>query len=740
MTRRRWTLFLSTAAVLAFSVPLLALAPRPSSAAGRNARLESQFGRTPLAFEENRGQTDSAVRFLSRESGFLLFLTDREAVVKLSPAGGSASEPAPLRMAFESSSGGRPVGVDRLPQTSNYFVGNDPSRWRTGVPSFRTVRYSGVYPGIDLIYHGERRQLEFDLEVAPGADPRRIVLDIDGARGAKRDSDGNLVLATSGGDFRLVRPSIYQESRGGRREIAGAYVLLPGRGGHRRVALTIGDYDRSRPLVVDPEIRYSTYLGGADDDVPSGIAVDGAGNAYVTGVTASADFPGVGDGSLQPVNAGQFDAFVTKIDPAGTGIVYSTFLGGSGGEAGGTIAVDAAGNAYIVGSTFSSDFPVLHPVQAHNAGFADAFVAKIVPAGDALVYSTYLGGSNFDYGFAIAIDASGNAYLTGDSASPDFPGTVDSPIQSSVVPGKYHGWATKIDAAGSAIVFSTYLGGNSFDDGYGIAVDGQRNVYVTGQTSSSDFIGAAGGPIQAALGGSSDAFVTKINASGTALVYSTFLGGGGSEIGLSIAVDSNRNAYVTGGTTSPDFPKADESPIQSENEGGGNDAFVAKIDAAGGAIVYSTYLGGSGDDTGAAIAVDPSGTAYVAGGTGSSAFPGTSGSPIQSSLSGESDAFVTVIDPAGSAILFSTYFGGNATDGAYAIALDSGRNVYIVGGTVSGDLPGASASPIQPHFAGGSLGDAFVAKLATVSCPTEGRRPCVLGVEPPEPARVETRP
>jgi hypothetical protein len=731
-------LFFSAAAVLGCSVPLLAVAPRPSAAA-HSARLDSQFGQTPLAFEENRGQTDSSVRFLARESGLQLFLTDREAVVKLSPARGSTSGPAVLRMAFESTSGGKPVGVDPLPQTSNYFVGNDPSRWRTGVPSFQTVRYPGVYPGVDLVYHGERRQLEFDLVVAPGADPRRIVLDIDGAAAATRDSEGSLVLATAGGDFRLVRPTIYQELPNGRQEITGEYALLPGSGSHRRVAVSIGSYDRSRPLVIDPELRYSTYLGGADDDVPSGIAVDGAGNAYVTGSTASAEFPGVGSGSLQPANAGQFDVFVTKIDPAGTSVVYSTFLGGSGGESAGTMAVDSAGNAYIVGLTFSSDFPVLHPIQAHNAGLADAFVAKIAPSGDALVYSTYLGGSSFDYGYAIAIDSSGNAYLTGDSASLDFPGTVDSPIQSSVVPGKFHAWVTKIDAAGTAIVFSTYLGGKSFDDGYGIAVDGQRNVYVTGQTTSSDFIGAAGGPIQAALGGSSDAFVTKIDASGTALVYSTFLGGSGSDIGLSIAVDSNRDAYVTGGTASPDFPKADESPIQDHNGGGGNDAFVAKIDAAGGAIVYSTYLGGSGHDVGAGIAVDSSGTAYVAGGVESTGFPGTSGSPIQSALSGKADAFVTAIDPAGSAILFSTYFGGNATDGAYAIALDSGRNVYITGGTVSGDLPGASASPIQPHFAGGSLGDAFVAKIATVSCPTEPR-PCVLAVEPRVPEKIAPRP
>jgi hypothetical protein len=728
---------LSAVVVLGSTVPLRALAP-PRSAAARNVRLDPQFGRTPLAFEENRGQTDSSVRFLAREPGFLLFLTDREAVVKLSPSHGSASGPTSLRMAFESGSGGPPVGIDPLPQASNYFVGNDPSRWRTGVPSFRTVRYPGVYPGVDLVYHGERRQFEFDLVVAPGADPRRIVLDIDGADAARRDAGGNLVLATSGGDLRLVRPTIYQESPGGRQEISGEYVVLPNRAGHRRVAVTIGSYDRSRPLVIDPELRYSTYLGGANDDFATGIAADGAGNAYVTGLTESVEFPGVGGGSLQRTNQGQFDVFVTKINPPGTAIVYSTFLGGTGGEGMGTLAVDPAGNVYVVGTTFSTDFPVLHPVQAHNAGNSDVFVAKIAPSGDALVYSTYLGGSDYDFGLGIAIDPSGNAYLTGDTASTNFPGTASSSIQSSVVGGSYHAWAAKLDAAGSALIFSTYLGGSGNDDGFGIAVDGARSVYVAGQTTSPDFIGAAGSPIQAAIGGNYDAFVTKINSAGTAILYSTFLGGSGGDFGYSIAVDSLRNAYVAGGTVSPNFPKAESSPIQN-HLGGATNAFVAKIDPSGGAIVYSTYLGGSGDDIATGIAVDSAGTVYVAGVTGSPDFPGTSGSPIQPALAGDSDAFVTSINPAGTAILFSTYFGGSQYDGAHGIAVDPARNVYIAGECLSGDLHGTSASSIQPHSAGGPEGDAFVAKIATVSCPPDGPRPCVGAVEPPEPVKIAPR-
>jgi hypothetical protein len=730
-------LFFSAGVIFGFSAPLLAHAPTPSSTAPRKVRLDSQYGQTPLAFEENRGQTDPAVRFLAREPGFLLFLTDREAVVKLVPARGSASGPTALRMAFESGAGGNPVGSDRLPQTSNYFVGNDPSRWRTGVPSFQTVRYPGVYPGVDLIYHGERRQLEFDLVVAPGADPRRIVLDIDGADAARRDSEGSLVLATAGGDFRLVRPTIYQESPGGRQEISGEYVVLPNRAGHRRVAVTIGSYDPSRPLVIDPELRYSTYLGGAGDDFATGIAVDAAGNAFVTGITYSTEFPGVGAGSLQRTNHGDGVAFVTKINPAGTAIVYSTFLGGSGGEDGGTIAVDAGGNAYVVGSTYSTDFPILHALQAHNAGNADAFVAKIDPSGSALVYSTYLGGGDFDFGDGIAIDSSGNVYLTGDTTSKNFPGTADSPIQSSVASGgKYHGWAAKIDAAGSAIVFSTYLGGSGTDDGYGIAVDGSRNVYVTGQTTSHDFVGASGGPIQGAIGGSYDVFVTKIDASGAALAYSAFFGGSGEDYGYSIALDSNRNAYVTGGTASPNFPKAGSNPIQSHYGGGAEDAFVAKIDATGTAIVYSTYLGGSGEDYGGGIAVDSAGIAYVAGSTASSGFPGTSGSAIQPARAGGLDAFVTAINPAGTAILFSTYFGGD--DSAEGLALGPGRSVYIVGQSSSSDLHGASSSPIQPHLAGGVQGDAFVAKIATVSCAMEPRS-CVLAVEPPEPGKIAPR-
>lgn len=743
MTLRGWALFLPAVALFGNAVPLPADAARP--AAGENVRLDREFGRIPVAFEENRGQTDPAVRFLARADGFVLFLTDSGAVVKFPARRGEApAGEVSLRLAFERSAAGtRPVGVDRLPRTSNYFIGNDPARWRTGVPSFAKVRYRDIYPGVDLFYRGERRQLEFDLIVAPGADPRRIVLDVDGARRASRDPDGTLRLATQDGELRLHRPAIYQESGGARRKIAGDYVLLSGGEGRRRVGLRVGAYDSRSPLIVDPELTYSTYLGGGNDDFATGIAADASGNAYVTGITESAQFPGVGNGSLQPTPHGDFDVFLTKIDPAGTAIVYSTFLGGSDGEDGGTVAVDAAGNAYVVGSTYSTDFPILHALQAHNAGIADAFVAKIDPAGTALVYSTYLGGSDYDFGDAIAIDPSGNAYLTGDTRSTNFPGTAASPIQSSVAPGgNYHGWVTKIAAAGNAIVFSTYLGGNGTDDGYGIAVDGSRNVYVSGQTSSPNFVGASGGPIQASIGGSLDAFVTKIDASGTAIVYSTFLGGNGEDWGYEIALDSSRNAYVTGGTASSDFPKASASAIQSHYAGGGEDAFVAKINAAGTAIVYSTYLGGSGDDSGVGIGVDSSGTAYVAGSTASSGFPGTGGSPIQAARAGGFDVFVTAINPAGSAILFSTYLGGGGGDFAGWLALDPARNVYIAGQSASTNLHGASESPIQPHFGGGSdQGDAFAAKIATVACSGGGgERPCILPVSAPLPKKVRPRP
>ncbi|HXO30038.1 MAG TPA: SBBP repeat-containing protein, partial [Thermoanaerobaculia bacterium] len=406
-------------------------------------------------------------------------------------------------------------------------------------------------------------------------------------------------------------------------------------------------------LIIDPVIVYSTFLGGSGSDRGTGIAVDGTGNAYVTGATTSTTFPGVTTGSIQRTNGGgggDGDAFVTKINAAGTAIIYSTFLGGSGSDQGLGIAVDVPGNAYVTGETSSSTFPGVSvtagSIQPNpgGGGFSDAFVTKINPAGNKIVYSTFLGGSGSDVGFGIAVDGNtGNAYVTGFTESTTFPVTPGS-IQLANGGGGGDAFVTMINAAGTKIVYSTFLGGNGFDGGLGIAVDGTGNAYVTGFTGSTTFP-VTPGSIQLANGGGTDAFVTKINAAGTKIVYSTFLGGSGSDRGTGIAVDGTGNAYVTGQTSSTTFPGVTAGSIQPAN-GGGNDAFVTKINAAGNAIVYSTFLGGSGSDGGNGIAVDGTGNAYVTGATTSTTFPGvTTGSiqPVNGGGGGDGDAFVTKI-------------------------------------------------------------------------------------------------
>jgi hypothetical protein len=608
------------------------------------------------------------------------------------------------------------AGADELPGKSNYFIGNDPSQWRTNVSNYSKVEYRDVYPGIDLVYHGNQRQLEYDFVLAPGADPKRIELVFEGTRSLSLDKQGNLILATADGDLVQHKPAVYQEADGKRTEVEGSYVLR----GRNRAGFRVASYDAHQPLVIDPVLSYSTYLGGNGNDIGYGIAVDSAGNAYVTGVTSSTNFPGASASTIQPAGAGSNDVFVIKLNAAGSALVYSTYLGGSGTDTGYAIAVDSDGNAYVTGETDSSTvtngfipFPMVGAFQARYAGGGDAFVTKINASGNALVYSSYLGGSGTERGYGIAVDGSGNAYVTGHTNSSrgivpspnDFP-TV-APFQSqNGSPGTYDAFVTKINAAGSALVYSTYLGGNGSEystDGGAITVDSDGNAYVGGTTASTNFPGASTSTIQPTNGGGfNDGFVVKFNAAGSALLYSTYLGGSGYDAVYGIAIDTARNAYVVGYTDSPNFPTA--SPLQASRNGYGNDAFVSKINAAGSALVYSTYLGGSGSDVAYAVAVDSGGNAYVSGFTGSSNFP--TEAPLQT-VAGSGDAFISKLNAAGSALVFSTYLGAQSgTEAAYGIALDSAGNAYVTGQTNSSNFP--TAGPFQATL-GGSM-DAFVAK------------------------------
>ena len=700
------------------------------------AKVAESYGKLPLSFESNHGQTDEGVKFLSRTGGYTLFLTGDEAVLAFS--GKRAKKPAPkgasrfgdttvslkrypdtnpnpdtnltpatpqsmtgsvLRMKLRNANPAAKItGTDELAGTSNYFIGNDPANWRTRVPTYAKVKYEGIYSGIDLVYYGNQRQLEYDFIVAPGADPHRIAFDVSGAKRIRRDTDGDLVLKMNAGEIRWHKPVAYQKQNGTRQEIAARYAITD-----TRVAFEVAKYDASRPLYIDPLI-YSTYLGGRGEQDGFGIAVDAAGNAYVTGNTFFKTFPT--KNPLQPAYGGGYsDAFVAKINAAGSALVYSTYLGGIGDDRGFGIAVDSTGSAYVTGITTSANFPTKNPIQYPHGGLAfDAFVTKISPDGSALVYSTALGGGGNDQGKAIAVDTAGNAYVTG-VAGDGFP-TTPGAFQTTWGGGSGDAFVAEINPSGMALIYSTYLGGSGSDAGFGIAVDSAGYVNITGYTSS-DF--PTKNPLQPNFGGGSyDAFVARVNPAGSALAYSTYLGGNSDDDGLGIAVDRGGDAYVTGITGSTDFPTMNALQPAS---GGGTDAFVTKITPSG-SLVYSTYLGGSFGDAGTGIAVDGVGNAHVTGYTYSLDFPTLN--PLQARLGGRDDAFLAKLTPSGSALLYSTYLGGSSfesgrsvTLGGGGVALDSADNAYITGSTSSMNFP--TMNPLQPASGGGI--DAFVAKL-----------------------------
>jgi hypothetical protein len=662
------------------------------------------FGARPLAFEENRGQTDSRVRFLSRGDGYGLFLTLDEAVLSLHE-GNSART---LRLRWEGAAPApRVAGEGELPGKSHYLVGNDPAKWRTGIASYQKVQYKEIYPGIDLVFYGNPRQLEYDFVLAPGADPRTVRLAVEGADRMEIDPAGDLVLHLGGGDVRLKRPVSYQESGGFRREVASGWRRLAG----EQVGFQVASYDSSLPLVIDPVLVYSTYLGGSSADQANDIAVDSAGNAYVTGFTRSLDFP-----LSVPKSPSDhpFDAFVTKLSPSGA-VLYSTYFGGLGStEEGFGIAVDKTGHAYVTGSTGSSDFPLVNPLPVEFQGNStEVFVTKLDPSGAALVYSTKLGAIlDQEEGRDIAVDFQGNAYVVGITFSPDFPTVAPLPYPSDL--GLPEGFVAKLSPSGSSLLFCTLLGGSSYDDARGVAVDAAGNAYVTGMTWSGDFptVNAFQGSLRSA---SLDAFVAKLTPDGSALLYSTFLGGSLQDLGDGIAVDAGGSVAVSGLTYSPDFPvlRAFQPALH-----GPTDAFVTRLSPAGQPL-YSTFLGGSGEEGSRGIAVDGLGAAFLTGFTRSTDFPLRN--PVQAVCgAGEPhcyDAFVTVLNPQGSAIVHSTYLGGGAnpvTGAAGAntgegIAVDSKGNAYVAGWTSTTDFPTVNA--FQSEY-GGGVSDAFVAKTS----------------------------
>jgi hypothetical protein len=682
----------------------------------------------PLSFEANQGQVDQQVKYLARGQGYTLFLTPRAAVLGLRSA--DRGNPTQwLRLVLQGA-GAAPVitGEEQLPGQSHYFVGNDPGRWRTNIPTFARVRYQQVYPGVDLVYYGRQGRLENDFEVTAGTNPKAISWRLEGAEQIRVDSTGDLVLTVSGSEVRLQQPRAYQLEGQQQREIPIHYRVHG-----QKVSFALGKYNRHQKLVIDPVLTYSTYLGGTGGDTAYGVAIDSAGEAYVTGVTASTNFPTT-SGVYQTTYAGDGDVFVTKFNSTGTGVLFSTYLGGSEDDTPSQVYLaPSTGNILLVGSTTSNNFPTTPTAfQQTYGGNQDAFLTEMKSDGSALIYSTYIGGTGIDFGTALAFDSSGNAYVTGSTRSTDFP--TKNPLQLAN-DGLYDAFVTEISPTTGALIYSTYLGGSLSDYGTGIFVDGEGNVYVSGYTYSSDF--PTQNALQSSLAGGSDIFITKFTPGSSALLFSTYLGGSSIDRASAMVVDSTGNIYLTGDTQSANFPVT-ASAYQATLLGTDN-AFVTKVASGGSSLVFSTFFGGGQTDQATAMAVDPAGNIYITGFTQSDNFPqldsfqhvlgiagaGNCGStnlvnvPINTVCA---DAFVAKFAPSGIPI-YSSFLGGSSTDSGQGIAADSFGAAYVVGGTFSPNFP-ATVGAYQWLYQGSStFGNAFLTKISPQDAPSVALSP-----------------
>jgi Beta-propeller repeat len=600
---------------------------------------------------------------------------------------------AAVTMKFEGANPNPAVApVDRQVTRANYLIGNDPSKWITGLPTYSRVSYEGLYPGIDLLFYGEQGKLEYDFTLAVGADPRDITLKFDGASGVLVNSTGDLIVQTPAGNVTHHKPLVYQEETGGRVEIAAEYAMK----GANQVGFRVGFYDRSKPLVIDPVLIYSTYLGGSLDDFGRHILVDNVGNAYVAGNSFSSDF-------LSTASAENSDVFVGKMRQDGLFLSYS-FFGGNQNDAAEGLAIDADGNIYVAGTTSSPNFPRVDVPSQGTAGGTDAFVTKLNAAGNAFIYSLVIGGSGDESGVDMAIDGLGGVYVTGRTTSANFP--TANALQGTFGGGSSDAFVARLVPDGSGFVYSTYLGGADEELLNGlkssIAIDTAGDAFVVGDTLSTDF--PVKNPLQGTKGAgaaSPDGYVTKIAADGSDLIYSTYLGGDSDDSAAAIAVDVTGNAYVTGSTRSLGFPG---SPSARPDDGT-TDAFAAKLNAAGSALSYLTFIGGSsGNETGASIAVDIDELAVIAGSAGE-------GLPVVDQVQplfggGLTDAFVARLSQTGS-VNFATYLGGGGNDAASGVSLDPTGSVYVTGFTDSTDF--LTFIPLRKQNSGGV--DMFIAKI-----------------------------
>jgi len=678
----------------------------------------------PLYFVENQGQMDERVAYYIQGSDKTIYFTPEGVTFALTAPGTvtdtaraelPAAKPTPrddrrgidgsesitlrrwtVKLDFVGANlNVRPVAEQQAEAVFSYFTGQ-PDQWHAGLRSYRKLVYPELWPGIDLVYYGTVNQMKYEFIVKPGADPDQIRLAYRGATEVRLNAAGQMDVRTPIGGFQDDTPAAYQEVDGHRVSVPMAYALgshglsevldrQMSNGNSQTFGFVVGEFDATRPLVLDPAVLvYAGYIGGPYPDIGWDIAVDGAGSAYVTGTTQSnqATFPVLGGPDVS--YNGNYDAFVAKVNAAGTALVYAGYIGGASVEDGYGIAVDGAGNAYVTGTTQSDQttFPVVRGPDVTFNGITDAFVAKVNAAGTALLFAGYIGGASYDNGYDVAVDQAENAYIVGvtESNQTTFPvlGGLDATHN-----GDRDTFVTKVNAAGTALLYAGYIGGTADDDGKGIAVDGAGNVYVTGGTDSSQTtFPVLGGPDETYNGGIFDAFIAKVNATGTALLYAGYIGGSSTDVGHDIAVDTAGNVYISGFTNSSQttFPVLG-GPDVTYN--GSTDAFVAKVNATGTALLYAGYIGGADFDASHSIALDGAGNVYLAGATFSNqtTFPVRDGPDLI--LEGNTDAFVTKVDAAGASLLYATYIGGAGEENGTGVTVDAAGNVYVVGHTSS---------------------------------------------------------
>ena len=678
---------------LVAAAPLLVAGALPGVRAASAAKPSPTL---PVVFEE-RGAD-----FLARGAGYQLQVSAQEAA--LQPTEGSA-----IRMRVAGADpAARLEGVGRRGHVS-YFLGRDRAHWRTGVSTYPSVRAAAVYPGVDLVYYSSPSGLEYDFEVRPGADPGRIALGLEQeGQQAALVPDGALELTGTG--FRVERPVAYQEVDGRRRPVAARFVERDG-----LVRLALAEYDRSRTLVIDPVIRFSTFLGGGGEDHGLATAVDGAGQLLIAGRTNSLDFP-----RQAPLRAtfggGASDGFIAKLTADGAHLVWATYFGGLGDDRINDLAVDAAGDVYVTGSTSAANFPLQNPIQNQLRGGSDAFVTKLDGDGDRLLFSTYLGGGGQDGGEGIAIGPSNTAYVTGETSSTNFPVTTGA-FQRTFGGGGSDAFVARLAANGRSVMYATYLGEreeeNAGDLLGRIAVDTEGSAYVTGTTRSSLFP-VTNKAFQRQRRGDQDVFLTKLEADGKSVEYSTFLGGNTLETAGDLAVDAGGAVVLTGLTSSPDFPVT-TGAFQDEFGGGVWDAFVTRVAPNGETLSFSTFLGGRGEEgntfglvtTYGSVRLTPNGEIAVAGRTDSVNFPVVE--PIQAEREGFFDAFVCRLSGDGKRLPFSTFLGGSANDSAADLAVTTGGDLIVAGFTASQDFP--VTGPGQSLY-GGGISDAWLTKIS----------------------------